>query len=89
MQVDQILRFSLEVTQFLGIKKQPTNQNPEQAEISEYNCTDLPLQDSLFYGAKNKTAFALVVSFSHVHSLWPLQELRRGGNAEIVGTRLV
>lgn len=48
MQVAQIHRFSLGATQFLGIKKQSTNQKNSsgQAEISEYNCIHLPLQDS-------------------------------------------
>lgn len=45
MQVAQIHRFSLEATQFLGIKKQQMKKSPDQAKISEYNCIHLPLQD--------------------------------------------
>lgn len=90
MQVAQILRFSLEAPQFVGIKNQPTNQKETQTRLRFLNTiASTSLCRTRFLTAKNKTAFALVVSFSHFHCLQPLQELRRGGNAEIVETGLV
>lgn len=83
VQVARIRRFSLEGTQFLHLKK------TDQAEISECGCSHLPLQDSFFTRAKNKTAFALLVSSSLFHCLQPPQELGRGGDAEVDETGLV
>lgn len=80
----QIHRFSLEATQFLHLEKKL-----DQAQISGCDCRHLHLQDSFFTRAKNKTAFALLVSPSLFHCLQPPQELGRGGDAEVDETRLV